>query len=385
MSDVVNNSDPEQGFTDNEIKIGLMCALSGPLANAIKYGCYATQAVFKEVNAAGGINGRKIKVILRDDQFNGPKGQAVIHQLVEEDKVFLIDGAASPFGMVLSGNYLDQKKVPAFAPGVFLAEYGHPSVFVNLPPTIIAGAHLAGPYLAKQIGAKRIGLITHSEAEWDKSADEFSYAVKQSGGEVVSVQRAAQDEVAYNALVLNMQAARPDAVYVNLLPDGVLKWYLAAKQVGYKPKTTLNAPTGEDHLIPDGIGGDFAYPYIAVSCLDPPQPGTARMDRFLSIVKKHYPNEDWRSLGTGTRQMYAIALVIPEALRLLGPQLSRQRFIEGMHSRAWDTDGMNLPLSWEPTHKKPPFTAALVTEFDKESRVWKKRTDFVVDPWPDRY
>ena len=377
------NANPEEGFTDSEIKIGLMCALSGPFASVTKLGCYASQAIFKEVNATGGINGRQLKVIIRDDQFAGPQGQTVIRKFIDEDKVFLIDGGASPFGMVLTANYIDEKKVPAFSPGVFLAEYGHPYIFVNLPPTVIAGGHLAGPYLVKEFGAKRIGLVTHSEAEWVKAGEEFKFAVEQSGGQVVSVQKAAMDDRAYNALVLNMQRDNPDAVYLNLMPDGIIKWYLAAKQVNYKPKI-LNPPTGEAELVPDGVG-DFAYPYITTTCLDPPLAGTPRGQRFLSIVTKYYPNEDWKIISTGTRQLYAIALLIPEALRATGAQLSRQKFMDTMHSRAWETDGVNPPLRWEPTHKKPPFTAALVTEFDKASRTWKKRTEYIQDPWSDRY
>src|SRR5581483_5644970 len=377
------NSNPEEGFTDSEIKIGLMCALSGPFASVTKLGCYASQAIFKEVNATGGINGRQLKVIIRDDQFAGPQGQTVIRKFIDEDKVFLIDGGASPFGMVLTANYIDEKKVPAFSPGVFLAEYGHPYIFVNLPPTVIAGGHLAGPYLVKEFGAKRIGLVTHSEAEWVKAADEFKFAVEQSGGQVVSVQKAAMDDRAYNALVLNMQRDNPDAVYLNLMPDGIIKWYLAAKQVNYRPKI-LNPPTGEAELVPDGVG-DFAYPYITTTCLDPPLAGTPRGQRFLSIVTKYYPNEDWKIISTGTRQLYAIAQLIPQALRATGAELSRQKFMDTMHSRAWDTDGVNPPLRWEPTHRKPPFPAALVTEFDKDARIWKKRTEYIQDPWADRY
>jgi branched-chain amino acid transport system substrate-binding protein len=379
----VLNSNPDEGFTASEIKIGLMCALSGPFASVTKLGCYASQAIFKEINATGGINGRKLTVIIRDDQFAGPQGQTVIRQFIDQDKVFLIDGGASPFGMVLTANYIDEKKVPAFSPGVFLSEYGHPYVFVNLPPTVIAGGHLAGPYLVKEFGAKRIGLVTHSEAEWVKGADEFKFAVEQSGGQVVSVQKAAMDDRAYNALVLNMQRDNPDAVYLNLMPDGIIKWYLAAKQVNYKPKI-LNPPTGEAELVPDGVG-DFAYPYITTTCLDPPLAGTPRGQRFLSIVTKYYPNEDWKIISTGTRQLYAIARLIPDALRATGADLSRQKFMDTMHSRAWDTDGMNPPLRWEPTHKQPPFTAALVTEFDKASRTWKKRTEYIQDPWANRY
>lgn len=381
--DALRNADPGQGFTENELKIGLMCALSGPFAAVTKLGCYATQAIFQEVNASGGINGRKVKVILRDDQFAGPQGQKVIREFVEKDKVFLIDGAASPFGVVLSLNYISEKKVPVFSPGVFVSEYGNPYVFVNLPPTPIAGAHVGAPYLINQMGAKRVALVTHSEKEWDKAGQEFVYAAEQSGGQVVTVQKAPMDEVSYSAYVLNVQRANPDGVYLNLMPDGIIKWYLACKQLGYKPKT-LGPPPGETELVPDGVG-DYVLPYRTTTVLDPPIAGTPRYDRFMSAVTKYYPSEDWRTISVGTKQLYGMAVVLRESLKAMGPSLSRQKYVDLLNSRVWDSDGMTPPTKWEPTHRVPPFAAGLVTEWEPGTRTWKKLTEYAPDPWAERY
>src|SRR5436305_5492120 len=77
------------GVTDTEIKIGQTMPYSGP---ASAYGTIgkAEAAYFTMVNEQGGINGRKINFISRDDGYSPPKTVEVVRKLVEEDQVLLV-------------------------------------------------------------------------------------------------------------------------------------------------------------------------------------------------------------------------------------------------------------------------------------------------------
>src|SRR5450432_835205 len=76
----------DEGASDTEIKIGNTNPYSGP---ASAYGVIGKtiEAYWKSVNAAGGINGRKINFITLDDGYNPAKTVECIRQLVEQDKV----------------------------------------------------------------------------------------------------------------------------------------------------------------------------------------------------------------------------------------------------------------------------------------------------------
>src|SRR5262245_3081489 len=76
------------GVTDTEIKIGNTNPYSGP---ASSYGINGKvhAAYFNMINEKGGINGRKINYISRDDSYSPPKTVEQVRQLVEQDKVFL--------------------------------------------------------------------------------------------------------------------------------------------------------------------------------------------------------------------------------------------------------------------------------------------------------
>lgn len=81
-----------QGVTDTTIKVGNAAGVTGALATVGVPFNEGIKAVFKEVNDAGGIGGRKIEFVHYDDQGDGDRGHTLIKQLLEEDKVFAIVG-----------------------------------------------------------------------------------------------------------------------------------------------------------------------------------------------------------------------------------------------------------------------------------------------------
>ena len=99
------------GASDTEIKIGNTMPYSGP---ASAYGIIGKSeaAYFAMVNEQGGINGRKINFISRDDSYSPPKTVELVRQLVEQDQVlFLFSTLGTPTNTAVHG-YLNDNKVP---------------------------------------------------------------------------------------------------------------------------------------------------------------------------------------------------------------------------------------------------------------------------------
>src|ERR1043165_3000908 len=83
-------ADSVRGVTDNEIVIGTYTDLSGVTAMWGVNNSNAWRMVFEETNAAGGINGRKIKYILEDNQYQGPRSVRAATKLINKDGVFIM-------------------------------------------------------------------------------------------------------------------------------------------------------------------------------------------------------------------------------------------------------------------------------------------------------
>src|SRR5271157_5158181 len=99
------------GASDTEIKIGNTMPYSGP---ASAYGIIGKSeaAYFAMVNEQGGINGRKINFISRDDSYSPPKTVEIVRRLVEEDQVlFIFNPLGTPPNTAIRG-YLNDNKVP---------------------------------------------------------------------------------------------------------------------------------------------------------------------------------------------------------------------------------------------------------------------------------
>ncbi len=111
----------EVGDTDTEIRVGQFAAQTGPAAELGKRMQLGIQAHFIAVNAAGGINGRKIALISKDDGYEPEKAAAAAKALIEEDKVFALIGSV-----------------------------GTPTTMAAVPAISAAGIPLSGPFTGAQ-------------------------------------------------------------------------------------------------------------------------------------------------------------------------------------------------------------------------------------------
>ena len=111
----------EVGVTDSEIRIGQFAAQTGPAAELGKRMQLGIQAHFTAVNAAGGINGRKLTLVSRDDGYEPEKAAAAVKALIEEDKVFALIGSV-----------------------------GTPTTLAAVPAINAAGIPLIGPFTGAQ-------------------------------------------------------------------------------------------------------------------------------------------------------------------------------------------------------------------------------------------
>ena len=83
----------DPGVSATEIVIGTTAPLTGPASPGYKDIAPASQAYFNYVNSKGGINGRKIKYVVYDDQYNPGLTKKVTNQLILRDKIFAMYGA----------------------------------------------------------------------------------------------------------------------------------------------------------------------------------------------------------------------------------------------------------------------------------------------------
>jgi len=107
---------PTQGVTDTEILIGTVTDLSGVTAIQGVNSANAIRLLFDEVNAKGGINGRKIRYVVEDNQYQVPRAVQAMNKLLNNDKVFMtIQDGGTPMNNATFQMAID-KNVPKLLP-----------------------------------------------------------------------------------------------------------------------------------------------------------------------------------------------------------------------------------------------------------------------------
>ncbi len=150
------------GVTKTSITFGTHQPLTGPAAPGYSEIAPASQAFFDYVNAHGGVFGRKIHLIIKDDAYNPTNTVNVVHQLVLQDKVFgIFEGLGTPTHTKVVG-YLNASKVPDLfvASGCPCWDNGssQPETFGWQPNYTIEGKIL-GQYLKQHFPGQKVGVL----------------------------------------------------------------------------------------------------------------------------------------------------------------------------------------------------------------------------------
>jgi branched-chain amino acid transport system substrate-binding protein len=110
------NNKPQQGVTKTSIKVGTTQPITGVAAIAGQGLIAGVTLAINEINAKGGINGRKIELVPLDDGFDVPRSVANMRRLVEQEKVYAILSPAGSQALPASWSLIKEKRVPVWGP-----------------------------------------------------------------------------------------------------------------------------------------------------------------------------------------------------------------------------------------------------------------------------
>ena len=105
----------QQGVSANEIVVGTAQDLSGPIVNFSKAAVNGMRMRVDEINAAGGIHGRKLRLVVEDHGYDPKKAVLAAQKMVQQDKIFAALGSiGTPTAMAAMPIYLDNKVAHLF-------------------------------------------------------------------------------------------------------------------------------------------------------------------------------------------------------------------------------------------------------------------------------
>src|SRR5689334_13302954 len=163
-------AEPSQpGVTPEAIKIGTFGALTGPGYLYGKLTMNGVEAVFDEVNAAGGINGRKLELVREDDRCDPAAAISAVNKLIHQEEVFALIGGGCSNATFAAREAIEQAKIPFVVVASVHDGITTPPA-ANIFSTALTSSIESQAQLefALQQGAKRIAVISMRDA-WGRA------------------------------------------------------------------------------------------------------------------------------------------------------------------------------------------------------------------------
>jgi branched-chain amino acid transport system substrate-binding protein len=317
------------GVTKDSIKIGSFGALTGPGYLYGKLPMNGIEVVFDQVNAAGGINGRKLELVREDDRCDPAGAIGAVKKLIHEDKVFAIIGGGCSNATVAAREALVEAKTP-----VIIMASVHDGITTPVAPNIFSAAltstieSQAQVQFALDQGAKRIAVISMRDA-WGRSRyTPLMEALQKKGVKLVLDEEMAPDANDATAQVLRLKAANADAVLVLLYPKPAAIFMRDAQKLGFKPLAIGQSGIADPAAFEDQVGSPGATTSFRTISMVRYTPEDPAVDSWRKAIEAKFPGDRlsvFNLFGIGSAE------VLVEALKRAGPDLTQEKLVAALN------------------------------------------------------
>jgi len=279
-----------------EIRIGFTPPITGIHAAGGSLQVKAIKLALKEINAAGGVNGKKIDLRIIDNQSSNPGALAALNRAVEQEKVLALIGCLYSTQVFATSDATKNYGIPTFigATNVNLTRQGNPWLFrVRPDDSIAAGAMVK--YIKEDTKFTKIGLLHDQDAFGAGGADLVEKAAQEAGLTVVKRMSTTTAVKDLTAELLAMKSAGAQILIFYGHEEATALLQRQMRQLG-SPFKFLGSPSAasKDSL---NLARETAEGIWAVVDFVPGQSEENR--RYAEAFKKEY-NEEYDSLSIWT-------------------------------------------------------------------------------------
>jgi branched-chain amino acid transport system substrate-binding protein len=229
-------AEPQVGVTATSVKVGAHFPLTGVAAPGYSEIPTGTKAYFDFANAAGGVNGRQIEYVFRDDAYNPTQTSQVVNELVLQDQVFAITGGLGTPTHSAVVDYLNSEGVPDLfvSSGSRLWDHpaDHPMTFGWQPDYEIEGKIIA-QYVAQNFPNAKVGLFLQDD---DFGRDGEAGARRFLDSQIVAAERYTPGNTDVAPQIAALQAAGADLVIGFNVPSYTALSQLQSLRLNYRPQ-----------------------------------------------------------------------------------------------------------------------------------------------------
>jgi branched-chain amino acid transport system substrate-binding protein len=326
----------QQGVSRNEILIGTILDMSGPLAGYGKQARNGMLLRIEELNEQGGIHGRKLKLVAEDDGYDPKKAVLAAQKLVNQDKVFIVAGHLGTAQNMASMPVQFEKNVVNFFPITAAREMYEPHhrLKYSFAATYYDQVRLAVPKLVKEKNVRKVCTIYQDDdfgLEILRGAEAGLKTIGADFAEKTTYKRGATD---FSSQVARMKAAGCEMVVLGTIIRETIGTIATAKKSGFNPIFVGSSAAYTD-LIHKLGGPAMDGLYAAMTVQHPYLDEASQPIRFWANKYKTRFNEDptvFSAYG------YIIIDQFIKAAQKAGPNLTTDSFVKTMDTMVFEPD-----------------------------------------------
>jgi branched-chain amino acid transport system substrate-binding protein len=293
-----------------EIRIGFTPPITGQHAASGSFQVKAAKLAVKEINAGGGVNGKKIDLRIVDNQSTNPGALAALNKAVDQDKVLAVISYLYSTQVFATADAVKAYGIPTFigATNVALTKQGNPWLFRVRPDDSVAAAAMV-KYIKDDTKFTKIGLLHDQDAFGTGGADLVEKAAKEAGLTVVRREKSTTAAKDFTAELLAFKSAGAEILIFYGHQEATALLQRQMRQLG-SPFKFLGSPSSasKDAL---NLAREASEGIWAVVDFVPNRSEANR--RFAEAYKKEY-NEEYDNLSIWTYDgMKILAAAIQKA------------------------------------------------------------------------
>jgi len=332
-SDAFAQKKYDPGATDTEIKIGQNAPFSGP-ASSYSVLSRVQSAYVKAVNERGGINGRKITLLARDDGYSPPKSLEAIRQLVEDDQVLAI---VSPFGTPTNAatqKYLNGSGVPQLLVQSGASRWNDPKSFpwtTPYSPFYDTEGEMLANYVLRNRPDAKIAVLYQA----DDIGRDYLKGLRQGLGEkaatmIVREASYQASDPTIDSQIVTLKDSGADIVLLAAQNKFTAQAIRKVHELGWKPTLLLTsiANSVSGVLAPAGLEASTGAITTTIYKVpdDPAWADDEGMKKYLSFMKENMPGSSPNDITAITG--YNVIEIAMEILRRCGDDLTRANVLK---------------------------------------------------------
>ena len=294
---------------DGVIRIGI--TLRMVVENGLKYG-QMTKDELEAVNAAGGINGKKVEIILLDDECKPEKGIANVNRFIHQHKVHLVLGSTCSSVSLPMVDVTAKEEVPQIIPhstNPDITKKGSASVF-RVPVSVRFYASVHAKYLSENVGKKVAYLYTTDGAGIGFAKAYMAFMKKTYNVEPVYEAQMQETDLDFRSHLLKIKSLNPEVLAIGGQHDAIARIAQQSHEVGIPAKVRRVAASAASNAPVPELAGDAAVGLTfaaAFNCKDE----RPVAQKFVKMVQEKYkvrcPDHDF-SQAYDTAQIVKLAL-----------------------------------------------------------------------------